>query len=116
MKVLQEVEEGVTILAAEGVIKLGDSARDFSRHLDQVLLEGSGPLIIDFEGISYMDSTGLGELIAYLRKFEEQHRPMALVRPSRRIRALLELTKLDEVFDIFTTRSEAVRFLSSGER
>jgi anti-sigma B factor antagonist len=112
LKVRQEVEEGVTVVAAEGVIKLGDSARAFAEHLDRVLFEGSGPVLIDFEGISYMDSTGLGELISYLRRFEEQHRKMALVRPSRRIRALLELTKLNEVFDVFTTRAEAIRFLA----
>jgi hypothetical protein len=39
-----------------------------------------------------MDSTGLGELIGYLQKFEDRQRKMALVKPSHRILALLKIT------------------------
>lgn len=101
----------VTVLDVQGVIKLGESAREFSRYLDKVLNDEIGPVIINFEQINYMDSTGLGELIGYLQKFEERRRPMVLVKPSHRIKALLELTKLGQVFDIFETEQEAVEHL-----
>jgi anti-anti-sigma factor len=104
----------ISLLEVKGVIKLGESAQEFSRYLGKVLNDEEGPVIIDFEQINYMDSTGLGELIGYLQKFDERHRKMALVKPSRRIQALLKLTKLDEVFDIFDSRDDAVAFLSSA--
>jgi anti-anti-sigma factor len=113
--VVENRDGEVTVLAAVGVIKLGESAREFASHLDRVLAGGSGPVLIDFEDVTYMDSTGLGELIAYLRRFEDEHRKLALVRPSRRIRALLELTRLDRVFDIFESREEGMRFLRGSK-
>ncbi|HUF18369.1 MAG TPA: STAS domain-containing protein [Thermoanaerobaculia bacterium] len=101
----------VTILDVQGVIKLGESAREFSRYLDKVLTDETGAVIINFEQINYMDSTGLGELIGYLQRFEERRRPMVLVKPSHRIKALLELTKLGQIFDIFESEEEAVEHL-----
>ena len=93
------------------MIKLGESAREFARYLDKVLQDETGPVIIDFEEINYIDSTGLGELVGYLQKFEERRRPLVLVKPSHRIRALLELTRLGQIFEIFETEEEAVEHL-----
>ena len=111
-RVIEERKDGVTVISPQGVVKLGESAREFSEHLERVLAGSQGPVLIDFGEVTYMDSSGLGELIAFLRRFDEDHRRMALVRPSRRIRALLELTRLHEVFDIFDTPEEALKFLT----
>jgi anti-sigma B factor antagonist len=111
LRVLEERIDGITVISPHGVVKLGESSREFAEYLDRVLKEAAGPVLIDFEGVTYMDSTGLGELIAYLRKFDDDHRKMALVRPSHRIRALLELTRLDEVFDVFDTPNQGLKFL-----
>ena len=51
------------LLDIQGVIKLGESAREFSSYLEKVLNDETGPVMINFESINYMDSTGLGELI-----------------------------------------------------
>jgi len=105
----------VTLLDIQGVIKLGESAREFSSFLEKVLNDETGPVLINFESINYMDSTGLGELIGYLQKFEDRDRKMALVKPSHRILALLKITKLDTVFKIFDSRDEAMQYLMDRE-
>lgn len=104
----------MTTLDIQGVIKLGESAREFSSYLDKVLNDESGPVLINFEGINYMDSTGLGELIGYLQKFEDRQRKMALLRPNHRILALLKITRLDTVFKIFEEREAALAYLSAA--
>lgn len=114
MNIVRLREGEVTILDIKGVIKLGESAREFSSFLDQVLNDETGPVVINFEGINYMDSTGLGELVGYLQKFEDRQRKMVLVRPSQRILALLKITRLDEVFKIFETREEALDYLGAS--
>jgi len=111
LNIIKNQENGVTVLDIQGVIKLGESARDFSSYLENVLTEETGPVMINFEGINYMDSTGLGELIGYLQKFEDRQRKMALVKPSHRILALLKITKLDTVFRIFDSRGDAITYL-----
>lgn len=115
MNIIKNRQSDVTILDIQGVIKLGESAREFSSYLDKVLNEETGPVLINFEGINYMDSTGLGELIGYLQKFEDRQRKMALLKPNHRILALLKITKLDTVFKIFDSRDEALAYLQLRE-
>lgn len=111
---IEKSEEGaVTIVVVRGVIKLGESARTFSSFLREVLDAGDNPVVVDLEGIDHVDSTGLGELVGYLQRFEEQGRKMAFVNPARRLRKLFELTRLDEVFPIYDDRAAAVAALSS---
>jgi anti-sigma B factor antagonist len=111
LNIIKNRQGEVTLLDIQGVIKLGESAREFSSYLEKVLQDETGPVVINFEGINYMDSTGLGELIGYLQKFEDRQRKMVLVKPSHRILALLKITKLDTVFKIFDSRDEALRYL-----
>lgn len=111
MKIVKSQFDGVTTLDIEGVIKLGESAREFSSYLEKVLNDETGPVMINFEAINYMDSTGLGELIGYLQKFEDRERKMALLKPNHRIQALLKITKLDSVFKIFDDRTDALDYL-----
>ncbi|MHB0969580.1 MAG: STAS domain-containing protein [Thermoanaerobaculia bacterium] len=114
MNIIRNRHNDVTTLDIQGVIKLGESAREFSSYLDNVLNDESGPVLINFEGINYMDSTGLGELIGYLQKFEDRQRKMALLRPNHRILALLKITRLDTVFKIFDEREAALAYLSAA--
>lgn len=113
MNIVRNREGEVTLLDINGVIKLGESAREFSSYLDQVLNDETGPVVINFEGINYMDSTGLGELVGYLQKFEDRQRKMVLVRPSQRILALLKITRLDQVFKIFEAKEQALEYLGA---
>ena len=115
MNIIRNRQNDVTLLDIQGVIKLGESAREFSSYLEKVLQDETGPVVINFEGINYMDSTGLGELIGYLQKFEDRQRKMVLVKPSHRIIALLKITKLDTVFKIFDSREDALRFLADSD-
>ena len=113
---IEKCEEGtVTVVALEGVIRLGESARSFSDYLDDLLQEGAPTVLLDFSGINHVDSTGLGELVGYLQRFSEQGRRLALLRPHRRIHNLLKLTKLDEVFAIYDDRAQALADLGLAE-
>jgi anti-anti-sigma factor len=114
MNIIKNRVNDVTVLDIQGVIKLGESAREFSSYLEKVLNDETGPVMINFEAINYMDSTGLGELIGYLQKFEDRQRKMALVKPSHRILALLKITKLDTVFKIFDSRDTAMSYLTES--
>lgn len=112
---IERVEEGdVTIVIVRGVIKLGESAKTFSGFLREVLDDGTKPVLVDLEGIDHVDSTGLGELVGYLQRFEEQGRRMAFINPARRLRKLFALTRLDEVVPIFDDRARAIEELTTG--
>ena len=100
--------EGNTVLVVEGAIRLGESASFFSRALERTLREETGHVLVDFSGINHMDSTGLGELVAYLERFRSRSRKLVLINPSERIRKLLALAKLDRQFQTFDSVEEAI--------
>jgi anti-sigma B factor antagonist len=108
MKITSSEQDGVTVLSIEGVIRVGESAEEFSSRLGGLLSSGSGPVLVDLSAIDYVDSTGLGELVGHLQRFDEAGRRLALLNPQERILALLRLTRLDEIFRIFTSQDEAI--------
>lgn len=97
-----------TLLSVEGVIKLGESAEFFARALDRALEEEEGNVLVDFSGINYIDSTGIGELVGYLGRFRDLGRKLILVNPSEKIRKLLAIAQLDKLFTIYDDLDEAL--------
>jgi anti-anti-sigma factor len=113
MEIEKSEIDGVTIVAVEGVINFGESARQFSSFLQELLDAGAQAVLVDMSGIDNVDSTGLGELVGYLQRFEKEDRRLALLRPHRRILSLLRLTRLDEIFPIFEDQVVAIDDLKS---
>ena len=112
MIIVPERHGPATILRIQGVVRFGESAQLFSEYLERVLREDEGPVLLDFEKIDTLDSTGLGELIGYLQRFEERKRRMAILRPRDRVMKLLQLTRLDTLIRVFQEESEALAFLA----
>jgi anti-anti-sigma factor len=106
--------DGYVLLNVEGVIKLGESAEFFAQTLARALEEEQGHVLIDFSKINYIDSTGIGELVGYLGQFGDRRRKLILVNPTDRIRKLLEVARLAELFAIYDTVDEAVEAEGSG--
>lgn len=100
--------DNVTLLNVEGVIKLGESAEFFAQALEQALSEESGHVLVDFSRINYIDSTGIGELVGYLGRFQDVNRKLILVRPSERIRRLLDIAQLTPLFTIHDSLDAAL--------
>jgi anti-sigma B factor antagonist len=92
MKIERAQEGSVTVVTIQGVIKLGESARNFSMYLEDLLAEDVPTVLLDLSAIDHVDSTGLGELVGYLQRFSEQGRRLALLNPHQRILNLLKLT------------------------
>jgi anti-anti-sigma factor len=116
MEIDRSEDRGVTVVEVRGVINFGESAREFSSYLQDLLAADVPAVLVDMSGIDHVDSTGLGELVGYLQRFEKEGRRLALYRPHRRILSLLRLTRLDEIFSIYENREEAIAELSTPMR
>lgn len=99
---------GFTLLNIEGVIKLGESAQFFAQTLERALSDDRGHVIVDFSKINFIDSTGIGELVGYLGRFRNSKRELILVNPSERIRKLLHVARLDELFPTYDSVQAAL--------
>ncbi len=97
-----------TLLTVEGVIKLGESAEFFARTLERVLAEDGRHVLVEMSKINYMDSTGIGELVGYLGRFKEARRRLILISPAERVRRLLQVAQLDDLFPTFDSVDAAL--------
>ena len=77
-------------------------------------LEKAQQMVLDCTTLEYMDSGGLGALLACLRIAVEQNGDIRLAEVSPKVNMLLELTRADKVFRIFPTVEEAVLSFANG--
>ena len=112
MEILQRREGNVVILDIFGAISLGESKEKFAIVMDQLLSESGTNVLVNFSGINYVDSTGIGELVGYLNKFVEKNRQLKILKPHERVLKLLQITKLDTMFEIYNDEQQALQSFS----
>jgi len=86
----------------------GHRLEDLGEMLAGLLDRGSSRIVLDLEKVRFMDSAGLGELVAWKKRAMERGGDVRLLRPRDRVREVLELTALTRVFEIYETDAEAV--------
>jgi len=99
----------VTILDLSGDVRIGEGAvslRDSIRNLSD---QGKKKVLLNLAGVKYMDSTGVGELIANYTTVTRQGGQLKLLSLTDRIQNLLVITKLLTVFDSYENEAEALK-------
>lgn len=114
MDIVQRREKNVVILDIYGAISLGESKEKFAQVMDDLLSQHDVNVLVNFSGINYVDSTGIGELVGYLNKFVESNRQLKILKPHDRIQKLLQITKLDTIFEIYQDEDLALKSFSNG--
>lgn len=115
MKINEELVSDHTVLRLQGGLKLGEPSRAFAARIDKIASEGKGALILDLSELESLDSTGVGLLVAALRRFQESLRDFVLVNPQRRVLTGLQVTHLDSLFPIHQSVAAAVAALARKE-
>jgi anti-sigma B factor antagonist len=110
MKIVKKViDNTIIVLDITGEVKLGESAERLSEELSKLLTDQAVEgVILDLENINYMDSTGLGELVGYLSRFQDSGKRLKLVNPNQTVIKLLQLTRLDLVFKVYSSEEKAL--------
>jgi anti-sigma B factor antagonist len=98
----------VTVLDLSGKITIGEGDIRLREAVNGLLEEGRKNLVLNLSGVSYMDSAGIGELVACYKRAKEKGAGMKLLNPSGKVQDLLILTRLQEVFDIYRDEREAL--------
>ena len=102
-------EDGrVTILTVNGDLVIGDPESTFKKTVTRLLEEGKVYLLVDLQGVGFLDSSGLGALVRALTNSQKEGGQTKLLHPGTQIRKLLEMTKLDSVFELHEDLEKAV--------
>ena len=99
----------VTILDLRGEVRIGEGSialRDAIRNLAGA---GKKKLLLNLAGVSYIDSSGIGELIANYTTVSRQGGQLKLLKLTDRVQNLLVITKLLTVFDAYEDEAEALQ-------
>jgi anti-sigma B factor antagonist len=108
LKVSTREVNGVWIIDLSGKITIGKGDLILREAIDQSLKDDHSTILLSLSDVGYMDSAGIGELVACYKRVLERKGQMKLVNPAGRAKDLLALTKLDEYFDTFQTEEEAL--------
>lgn len=83
------------------------NANDDKNILNNFIAEGNNKLILDFSQTQFIDSTGLGTLVAILKSCRQQQGDLVLCNLSPKVQAIIELTQLHKIFKISPDTSQA---------
>jgi anti-sigma B factor antagonist len=102
-------EKHVAVLALEGNITLGEASGDLRDAVKDVLAAGEKNILLDLGEVSYIDSASLGELIGAWVACARAGATLKLLHLQRRVKGLMQVTRLLTVFECFDDRDEAIR-------
>jgi anti-sigma B factor antagonist len=108
----------VTILDLNGRISLTDAAWSGSgvavgQVIRELVKKGERKIVLNLKGVTYIDSSGIGELTGALTSVQKQGGELKLVNPIPRVTDLLRITRLDALFDVRDDENSAIQSFSS---
>lgn len=98
----------VSVLDLSGKITIGEGDSLLREQVLNLLEAGHSKILLNLESVSYMDSAGIGELVACYKRAREKGGTVKLLRPSGKVQDLLVLTKLEEVFENYPDEKAAI--------
>jgi anti-sigma B factor antagonist len=99
----------VTIVRLEGKITLGDGSGALRDAVRNVLANGATNVLLDLGGVSYIDSSGLGELVGCYAAAHNRGAKMKLLHLQKRVEGLMQITRLTTLFETFEDEAQAVQ-------
>ena len=104
----------VTLLNLKGKITIGAGDVALRNHIEGLLEQGRNKIILNMARVSYIDSSGTGELVSCFTKVRKTDGKLKLLNISQKIQDILQIAQLFSIFDVFTDEAEAVgSFLES---
>jgi len=108
MQIQHDVSGEVAVLHLQGKIMGGPDATSLHEKLHELIDNGTLSVVVDLEGVAWMNSSGLGILIGGLSALRKSGGDLRLARVTEKIEEVLRITKLDRVFDIYGNTDDAV--------
>jgi anti-sigma B factor antagonist len=98
----------VTVLDLSGKITIGEGSVALRTAIRRLLEEGKKRILLNLSGVSYVDSSGIGELVSSYTAINKEGGQLKLLNLTQKIQDLLTITKLLTVFDVYDNEAEAL--------
>ncbi|HJN44206.1 MAG: anti-anti-sigma factor [Acidobacteria bacterium] len=109
MRIKQRTSGPVVILDLDGRMTRNDGFGTVKAAVAPLLKQGHSQLLLNMANVTYMDSTGIGELVSVFITTRNNHGKLKLVNLTDRMRELFEVAKLVHVFEVFDDEADALQ-------
>jgi anti-sigma B factor antagonist len=109
MKASSRRVDGITILDLSGRITLGEGSVVLRDQIRDLLGKGEKKLLLNLGDVTYIDSSGIGELVSAFTTVRNQGGELKLLNLTKKVHDLLQITKLYTVFDVKDDEASAVK-------
>ncbi|MDJ1184934.1 STAS domain-containing protein [Roseofilum casamattae] len=92
-------------LQPSGILDSTKAAR-FREEVHSLVKSGANIILVDLKEVTFIDSSGLGALVAALKTVRSDGGQLAVCSINEQVRMLFELTSMDRVFEVFTSRED----------
>lgn len=98
----------ISVVDFSGKITIGKGDVLLRETVQDLLEKGRKKILLNLEKVSYMDSAGVGEVVACLKRVQEKDGAMKLLNPRAKVFDVLQMTKLDHIFETHNDEKEAL--------
>jgi anti-sigma B factor antagonist len=109
IQVTNRVVGDVSVVDVAGRITLGEGASALRENIRGLVGKGNKKILLNLSDVSYIDSSGIGELVSGFTTVTNQGGVLKLLGLTKRVKDLLQITKLYTVFEVFDDEATAVR-------
>ena len=109
MKISTRQVDGVAIVDCSGRITLGEGSVTLRDTVRDLLSKGNKKIILNLGDVNYIDSSGIGELVSAFTTTKNQNGELKLLKLTKKVNDLLQITKLYTVFDVQDDETAAVK-------
>ena len=103
----------VLVLHLTGPITLGQATQKFRALISDLLAAGKKNILLNMAEVYYIDSSGIGELVAAYTTVTRNGGTLKLMKLTKRVQDVVQLTKVYRLFDVFDDEDTAVRSFES---
>jgi anti-sigma B factor antagonist len=108
MKAVVRTIGDISVVDLDGKITIGKGDVTLRETVLGLLGDGSRKILLNLESVSYMDSAGIGEVVACLKRVNDKEGRIKLLNPSGKVYDALQMTKLDQIFETYGDEKEAL--------
>ncbi len=108
LKMTNREVDGVSVVALDGRIVLGEESNALREKVKSLIAEGKTKVVLNMANITFIDSAGLGTLVAAHHSAKSQGAALKLAHLGSKFQEVLQITKLLTVFDVYNSEAEAV--------
>ncbi|MBD3223302.1 MAG: anti-sigma factor antagonist [Caldithrix sp.] len=108
MRIKEKIENHVAVLSLSGKMMGGPETQALHDHIRGLINDGIKNVVVDLGGVKWMNSSGMGVLMAATTTLSNVDGKMVLARVSEKVNSLLMITQLIKVFDTYETVERAI--------